>query len=246
MLHYMDLIQKPRRFLALTGYTIDEFRALLSFFRGRFQAYVSLFTLEGKPRRNRTYSTYKNSSLPTLEDKLLFILNYMKTYPIQEVHAQNFGMEQSQANQWIHRLLPMVKQSIADCGELPARTMEDVNLDEDEAGLFFHDGTERVINRPQNPEDQVLYYSGKKKQHTVKNDIVINEPCKIRFLTDTVEGKKSDKKLADESGYRVPKDSVLVQDAGFQGFQLEGVAILQPRKKPRGGELSYPDKVRNR
>ncbi len=246
MLHYMDLIQKPRRFLALTGYTIDEFRALLSFFRVRFQAYVSLFTLEGKPRRNRTYSPYQNSSLPTMEDKLLFILNYMKTYPIQEVHAQNFGMEQSQANQWIHRLLPMVKQSIADCGELPARTMEDVNLDEDEAGLFFHDGTERVINRPQNPEDQVLYYSGKKKQHTVKNDIVINEPCKIRFLTDTVEGKKSDKKLADESGYRVPKDSVLVQDAGFQGFQLEGVAILQPRKKPRGGELSYADKVRNR
>ena len=246
MLHYIDLIQNPRRFLALTGYTVDEFRALLSFFRVRFQAYVSIFTLEGKPRQNRTYSTYKNSSLPTMEDKLLFILNYMKTYPIQETHAQNFGMEQSQDNKWIHLLLPMVKQSLADCGELPARTMEGVNLNEDEAGLFFHDGTERAINRPQNPEDQILYYSGKKKQYTVKNDIVINESCKIRFLTDTVEGKKNDKRLADESGYRVPKGSVLVQDAGFQGFQLEGVAILQPKKKPRGGELSYADKVRNR
>ena len=59
-------------------------------------------------------------------------------------------------------------------------------MDENEVGLFFHDGTERPINRPQDPEEQKLYYSGKQKKHTVKNDIVIDEPCKIRFLTDTV------------------------------------------------------------
>ena len=141
MLRYMDLIPNSRRFLALTGYTVDEFRALLSFFRVRFQAYVSIFTLEGKPRQNRSYSAYKNSSLPTLEDKLLFILNYMKTYPLQESHAQAYGMQQSQACQWIHLLLPLVNQSLADCGELPARKEEDFNLGEDEAGLFFHDGT---------------------------------------------------------------------------------------------------------
>ena len=246
MLRYMDLIQNSRRFLALTGYTVDEFRALLSFFRVRFQAYVSIFTLEGKPRQNRSYSAYKNSSLPTLEDKLLFILNYMKTYPLQESHAQAYGMQQSQACQWIHLLLPLVNQSLADCGELPARKEDDFNPGEDEAGLFFHDGTERPINRLQEPEEQELYYSGKQKRHTLKNDVVIDEPCKIRFLSDTVEGRRNDKRLADESGYRVPKNSVLAQDAGFQGFQLEGVAILQPKKKPRGGELCYADKVRNR
>lgn len=246
MLRYMDLIQNPRRFLALTGYTVDEFQALLSFFRVRFQAYVSMFTLEGKPRQNRSYSPYKNSTFATLEDRLLFILTYMKTYPLQQSHAQAYDMQQSQACQWIHLLLPLVKQSLADCGELPERNQEDSNLDGDEAGLFFHDGTERPINRPQDPEEQELYYSGKKKQHTVKNDILINEPCKICFLSDTVEGRKHDKRLADESGYRVPQGSTLVQDAGFQGFRLEGVSILQPKKKPRGGELSYADKVRNR
>jgi hypothetical protein len=56
MLRYVDLVQKPKRFLALTGYTVDEFQALLSFFRVCFQAYVSIFTLEGQPRRNRSYS----------------------------------------------------------------------------------------------------------------------------------------------------------------------------------------------
>lgn len=246
MLHYVDLAQKPRQFLALTGYTLDEFRALLSFFIVRFQAYVSLFTLEGKPRQNRSYSTYKNSSLPTMEDKLLFILNYLKTHPLQESHAQSFGMQQSQANQWIQFLLPLVNQALSDCGALPARKPEDFNLDEDEAGLFFHDGTERPINRPQDPEEQERYYSGKQKRHTLKNDVVIDELCKIRFLSKTVEGKKNDKRLADESGYQLPNDSVLAQDAGFQGFHLEGVRILQPTKKPRGGELSYADKVRNR
>lgn len=98
MLRYVDLVRNPKRFLALTGYTVDEFRALLSFFVVRFQAYVSLFTLEGKPRQNRSYSTYQNSLLPTMEDKLLFILNYLKTNPLQEAYAQSFGMQQSQAN----------------------------------------------------------------------------------------------------------------------------------------------------
>ncbi len=246
MLRYLDLVQKPRRFLALTGYTIAEFQALLSFFKVRFQAYVSMFTLEGKPRQNRSYSPYTNSTFAAMEDMLLFILIYMKTYPLQESHAQAYDMQQSQACQWIHLLLPLVKLSLAECGELPARKKEDFNLDEDEAGLFFHDGTERPINRPQDPEEQELYYSGKKKQHMVKNDVLSDERCKVRFLSETVEGRRNDKRLADESGYGVPKDSVLVQDAGFQGFELEGVAILQPRKKPRGGELSYADKVRNR
>ena len=66
--------------------------------------------------------------------------------------------------------------------------------------------------------------------------------CKIRFLTDTVESKKHDKKLADESHYTLPAGSKLVQDTGFQGFSLENVAILQPKKKPRGKPLSDLDK----
>lgn len=246
MLRYLELIQNPRRFLALTGYTVAEFRALFSFFTVRFQAYVARFTLEGKPRRHRAYSPYKNSTFATMEDMLLFILTYMKTYPIQQTQAQLFGMQQSQANPWIHLLSPLVKQALADCDELPARKSDEMHLDEGNVELFVHDGTERPINRPQDPEEQHLYYSGKQKKHTIKNDVLIDEPCKIRFLSDTVEGKKNDKRLADESGYRVPTGSVLAQDAGFQGFHLEGVSILQPKKKPRGGELSYADKVRNR
>ena len=143
-----------------------------------------------------------------MADTWLFILNYMKTYPIQQTQAQLFGIPQSQANQWIHFLLPLVKPALADCGELPARKNEDMYLDEDKGGFLIHDGSERPINHPQDPEAQPLYYSGKQKQHTIKNDIVIDEPCRIHFLSETVEGKKNDKRLADESGYCVPKNSV--------------------------------------
>jgi len=81
-----------------------------------------------------------------------------------------------------------------------------------------------------------------KKQHTVKNNALVDMLCKVIFLTDTVEGKKHDKKLADESDYSLPEGSKLAQDSGFQGFNLENVAILQPKKKPKGGELSDLEK----
>jgi hypothetical protein len=74
---------------------------------------------------------------------------------------------------------------------------------------------------------------------------MINACCKIRFLTETVAGKKHDKKLADESAYPLPAGSRLAQDTGFQGFTLEGVTILQPKKKPRGQALSEMDKHLN-
>jgi len=70
-------------------------------------------------------------------------------------------------------------------------------------------------------------------------------PCKIRFLSDTVESKKHDKKLADETTYTLPEGSKLGQDTGFQGFTLENVAILQPKKKPKGKSLSDLDKSIN-
>ena len=72
--------------------------------------------------------------------------------------------------------------------------------------------------------------------------MIISLLCKILFLSDTVESKKHNKKVADETKYTLPKDSTLVQDTGFQGFNLTNVAILQPKKKPRGQALSDLDK----
>ena len=75
---------------------------------------------------------------------------------------------------------------------------------------------------------------------------MINETCHVCFLSHTSEGKASDKSLAELAGYTLPPGSCLYQDKGFQGFCLQDVTIVQPKKKPPGGELTPPEKATNR
>ena len=125
-------------------------------------------TLDDKPRRKRRYTDYHNSPLPSIEDKLLFILVYLKQGTTQEVHANLFEMYQPDANQWIHLLHPILNRTLAGLGELPVRKAEDLqlpakaNLGEGRLAVYFHDGTERPVPRPKNQETQKQYYSGKK------------------------------------------------------------------------------------
>jgi hypothetical protein len=200
MTSYGELSQHPSKFLALTGYTVEECHALLPHVQARFEAYVKVLTLDGKQRIKRQYSSYKNSPLPTIEDTLLFILSYLTQGTTQEMHATLFGIHQPDANDWIHLLHPLLTQALADLRALPIRDAAAFQPDEGAMKVYFHDGTERPIPRPKDKEAQRHSYSGKKKHHTVKNVVVIDTVCKILFLTSTCEGKKHDKKVADEAG----------------------------------------------
>ena len=110
---------------------------------------------------------------------------------------------------------------------------------------FIIDGTERPINRPQEPVKRKEHYSGKKKRTTVKNNVITERRRrgKVKYLSETVEGKKHDKKLADEEGYQFPPGSKLWKDTGFQGYEPKNVTTFQPKKKPRGGELTAAEKA---
>ncbi len=170
MISYKKLSRNPRKFLAMTGYTGEEFEALLPYFRVEFENHVAVYRLDGKKRTKRRYSEYKNSPLPTIEDKLLFILIYLKQGSLQEAHATLFEMYQPNANTWIHLLHTLLNQALAASDELPARTDEELKQkvemaeaeDEIELRLFFQDGTERAITRPKDKEHRDTYYSGKK------------------------------------------------------------------------------------
>ena len=159
---YQDYVNKPTELLALTGYTHEEFEALLPHFDKCHAEWMSTHRLDGKPRGKRKYSTYKNSPLPTVEDKLFFILHYLKTNNLQQVQGAMFGISQPKANVWIHCLHSILNWALAELGELPVRDMEQMIFDPDEDNIYFHDGTERPIPRPGDPEQQRLYYSGKK------------------------------------------------------------------------------------
>jgi hypothetical protein len=246
MTNYTRLAHKPKQFHALTGYTLKEFDALLPAFATCFLEYVQRHTLEGKRRQKRQYTSYKNSPLPTMEDKLIFILMYLRKATTQDIFGEVFGMPQPVVNKWVHTLHPCLNQALTALGATPARTISDLQVEDDEVKVYFQDGTERPIQRPKDQEVQKTCYSGKKKRHAVKNNVVVNAQGKIVLLTPTCEGKKHDKKIADEAELSLPQGSVLYQDTGFQGFALEGVTILQPKKKPRGSELTAVDKEHNR
>ena len=130
MMRYETLKHKPKRFLSLTGYTLEEFSALLPYFSKRFLASVETKTLEGKHRKKRRYTCYKNGCLPTFEDKLLFILIYLRKAMTQDILAELFGTSQPVANKWIHRLLPIVNRALADLCELPLRETDPSSVGE--------------------------------------------------------------------------------------------------------------------
>ena len=162
MSQYQKYAEKPAVFLALTGYTREEFDALLPYFERCFAVRMQTHRVDGKPRGKRQYCTYQNSPLPTLEEKLFFILHYLKTNNLQAVQGALFGISQPKANLWIHCLHPVLNQALAAAGELPVRQMTAMTYADEEETLYFHDGTERPIPRPSDPEQQRLHYSGKK------------------------------------------------------------------------------------
>jgi hypothetical protein len=107
--------------LALTSLTVDEFQALVIPFEGAFQAHMAEWTLEGKRRQNRRYTPYTNSPLPTPEDRLLFILSYLKQNPTQVYHGQLFALPQCKVNQWVHTLFPVLRATLRATGDAPSR-----------------------------------------------------------------------------------------------------------------------------
>jgi hypothetical protein len=103
--------------------TLDEFQQLLPPFEAAFQAHMVAWRLDGKPRTVRQFSVYKNCPLPTPEDRLFFLLTYLKTHSLQVVQGRLFGMRQSKAHQWIHILLPALQAALRTLGDAPARSL---------------------------------------------------------------------------------------------------------------------------
>src|SRR5215470_3273410 len=178
-LRFTELQSRPMEFLDFTSLTPDEFQQLVPPFETAFHARMAAWRMDGKPRTARRFTVYKNCPLSTPEDRLLFILVYLKTYTLQVVHGRLFGMVQGKANQWIHVLLPALLAALRALGDAPARSLtalaQRLGVSEAAAATVVtparggvrtrhrcthrrtggppcaHDGTERRIVRPQDP-----------------------------------------------------------------------------------------------
>jgi hypothetical protein len=97
---FTDVQARPTEFLDLTSLTLDEFQQLVPPFEAAFQAHRAAWRLDGKPRTARRFTVYKNCPLPTPEDRLFFILTYLKTSALQVVQGRLFGMGQRTSITW--------------------------------------------------------------------------------------------------------------------------------------------------
>jgi hypothetical protein len=122
-IRFTDVQARPTEFLDLTSLTLAEFQQLVPPFEAAYHAHLAAWRLDGKPRTARRFTVYKNCPLPTPEDRLFFILTYLKTYALQVVQGRLFGMGQSKANQWIHVLLPALLAALRSLGDAPARSL---------------------------------------------------------------------------------------------------------------------------
>src|SRR5262249_3883413 len=122
-LQFTDVQTRPTEFWDLTSLTLDEFQQLVPPFETAFQAHMAAWRLDGKPRTARQFAVYKNCPLPTPEDRLFFILAYVKTYALRVVQGRLFNMRQSKATQWIHVLLPVLLAALRTLGDAPARSL---------------------------------------------------------------------------------------------------------------------------
>ena len=121
MLRYASERDKPNQILNLTSLTVEQFEQLVEPFDQAFVRHMQQWTMEGKPRTARAYTPYVNSPLPSPEDRLLFLLTYLKVASLQVAHAALFGMTQPNANKWLHLLLIVLHQTLRDLGDAPAR-----------------------------------------------------------------------------------------------------------------------------
>lgn len=160
-MQYDKIKTRPIQFVGITGLKVEDFNFLLSYFKAEWDEYNEYFTMDGKPRQRKSYARV-DTILPKVADKLMFLLIYLKTNPLQEHHAASFGMTQPQANVLIHLFSGILHKTLKRLGELPERNEYRIKYIIKSCKDVLLDGVERPIQRPQTSDLQKACYSGKK------------------------------------------------------------------------------------
>ena len=229
---------------SLTSLNQVEYAELYSVFDGLIKQKLSHYTLKGVKRKCRSYQEHSNSSLYGSDQKLRFILMYMKENPNQSYHGEMFGLSQSKVSEWIYFLSPVLEQSLSKLGYMPIMG-ESVALTEVASDYLLIDATEREVPRRCDYKAQKAEYSGKKGMHTIKNLALTNDQNQVLFLSHSFEGATHDKAIWNDSQIQLG-DQPLLADLGFLGIDKTHPTAMIPFKKPRNGALRETQKQINK
>lgn len=239
--------KNQRLMRALTGMSYQEFQSLIPAFE---QAVHEDNHLRSKATK-RHFGGGAKGKLVTIEDKLFFILVYIKTYPTFDFLGFIFSLHRSRAHRNTVKLIDSLEKALGRKLVMPLKkvsSLEEFLLKFPEAKDLFVDGVERPIQRPKNKRRQNKLYSGKKKRHMRKSILAVNAHKKILILTTTKSARRHDKRLADKNRLfeRIPEEVAVWVDNGFQGIQRQHRNTLIPKKATKKNPLTYAEKEENR
>jgi hypothetical protein len=245
MLNIQRVLNQDRLLRALTGLNRKAFDQLLVAFSPLYEQ-----SRQTQPRQRAVGGGRKARLLGT-QEKLFFILFYFKCYPTFDLAGIIFDLHRSQAHDWMHRLQPILEETLGQKMVLPERKLDSIEAFLErfpDVKRVMIDGTERPVQRPQSTEAQTAHYSGKKKRHTRKHLAAVDENKRVLVLSKAREGKWHDKRCHDEDDIAgsIPDAVPIEVDLGFLGLQKAYDNIRLPHRKPKGGELSAVQKEENR
>jgi hypothetical protein len=238
------LSRDKRAIKALTGLSYEEFSNLVPDFK------KALYQIRLNTRKERKPGGGQKGILKTTEEKLFFILFYLKTYPTFDVLAFFSGKSRGRTCEASHFFLRVLEKALGRKIVLPERkinSVEEFLQKFPEAKDVFLDGVERRIQRSSNPRSQKKTYSGKKKAHTRKNIVITNEKKRILVLSPTKSGRRHDKKIADKYMMveHIPEEVCIGADSGFQGIQKIHTNSWLPQKGTKKNPLTIQQKQEN-
>jgi hypothetical protein len=241
MMHYIYLSQYPAVFLKMTGLRVAEFEQMVKDIQPLYeQAAESRLS---RPDRQRGMGAGRPSDLDMCNQVLLTVM-WLRQYPTQDVLGYFFGLHQSNVSRTIERVLPVLEQAGRDTMRMPdpgrkrRKSLDSLLADTPELAVVI-DSFEQRVQRPTDRSQADRYYSGKKKQHTLKSQVAVNEDTgEIVDVSPSVPGPTADMNLLQQSGLlqRLPKGVGGVGDLAYVGIdQLHPDGLgAAPRRKPRG------------
>lgn len=249
MLTYKKLAKRPSLFRSFTGMTIEEFDKLYEFAESRYDNY-EIKRLSRKDRIN-AIGQGRDFNLP-LEDRLIALLTYYRQYVTYTLLGFMVDLDQSNICRDIQILEPLVKR----CIPLPEKVHERIKkIGTMEELLQYYpelkavlDTTEQEIPRPKSKKKRQSHYSGKKKRHTVKTQLLVNKKGLILHKTRHKRGRRHDYDICKEKPPYVPHGIKVEMDLGFQGIQEDFPEIDSnlPAKKRKGRKLTKKQKKYNK
>jgi hypothetical protein len=251
---YKYLLKHPELFQYAIGIKFNQFNQLLPKFSSALRQVE--YTKAWKKKRLREVGGGRKATLKGDFEKLFFVLLYYKVYPTFRFASCIFEFDKRNIQLWKNFLAPVLFNTLGYEISLK-RKLHRINsfeawiLEYPELKEFLVDATERYIQRPKDNQLQQFYYSGKKKQHTIKNQLFVDPKSKkILHVSDSVEGKRADKRLFedDPTTLYLPENSLGMADKAYLKADdvNPNLSMIIPKKKPPGGELTEAEKANNK